>query len=48
MKQMTETVDQAKKASIYAKYTVILLNSDPKRKEEYVWHCAEQMCGSYK
>ena len=48
MKQMTETVDQTKKASTYAKYTVILLNSDPKRKEKYVWHCDEEMCGSCK
>ena len=45
---MTETVDQAKKASTYTKYTVILLNSDPKRKEKYVWDCDEEMCGSYK
>ena len=48
MKQMTETVDQTKKASTYTKYTVILLNSDPKRKEKYVWDCDEEMCGSYK
>ena len=48
MKQMTETIDQTKKASTYTKCTVILLNSDPNRKEKYVWDCDEEMCGSYK
>ena len=48
MKQMTKTVDQTKKASTDTKGTVILLNSDPKRQEKYVWDCDEEMCGSYK
>jgi len=48
MKQMTKTVYQTGNASTYTKCTVILLNSDPKRKEKYVWDCDEEMCGSCK
>ena len=48
MKQMTETVYQTGNAPTYTKYTVILLNSDPKRKEKCVWDCDEEMCGSCK
>lgn len=33
MKQMTKTVYQTGNASTYTKCTVILLNSDPKRKK---------------
>ena len=39
---------QTKNASTFTKCTVILLNSDPKRKEKYVWDCDEEMCGSCK
>ena len=48
MKQMTKTIYQTGNASTYTKCTVILLNSDAKRKEKYVWDCDEEMCGSCK
>ena len=44
MKQMTKTVYQTGNASTFTKCTVILLNSDPKHKEKYVWDCDEGMC----
>jgi len=48
MKQMIKTVYQTGNASTYIKCAMISLNSNPKRKEKYVWGCDEEMCDKCK
>ena len=48
MKQMIKTVYQTGNASTYIKCAMISSNSNPKRKEKYVWGGEEEICDECK